>query len=215
MKRILISMFALVIVFSANATNFGFGVKSPSKINSKNKTTQNYTVEEGNFIFSVGFGAPNFQKMTYNFNSDYLFWEGKFFGPFHIKGEYMISDRFGIGLSTNHVSSYAKYTATDGIDTISTSYDYRSTAFNIRVNWHFFNEKDFDMYAGGGIGYKVGYRELKSNDPLLDLDISSKVLPIGMEATIGARYFIADIVGIYVEFGLAKSLIQAGLTVKI
>ena len=37
---------------------------------------------------------------------------------------------------------------------------------------------------------------------------------IGFETTIGMRYFLTENIGVYAEFGPAKSLIQGGLSVR-
>ena len=143
-------------------------------------------VAQGNSIFSLGYGFPNLGKSIYkalNTNNDF---KVKGIGPLHLKYEYMVSDKVGIGASINF------------------------------VNYHFVSNDNLDVYFGVGAGYRGGKTTYTSvpNDP--DFSFDTKIaIPVGMETTLGMRYFFTENIGAYTEIGLGKSLIQFGACFKI
>lgn len=216
MKSILIAFLAFVMTTSAMATDFGFGKTSSPKSFSPSHSTGMYTVDEGNMVFSLGYGAPNLSKSLFSIYESYTDFTMKSMGPLHLKFEYFLSDRFGVGLVANYVSNNVSYKYDDGTGTIYTdSYDYSSLAFNVRFNWHFYNQNGFDFYAGSGVGYKITNRVYTSDNPLSTDDLSIPGFPLGFEVTAGGRYFITDMIGVYAEVGAAKSVIQGGIVVKL
>lgn len=173
---------------------------------------------------SLGAGFPNLPVAFFNiydskrnFNVD-----GK--GPYHIKYENRINSFLGLGLNINNMSYHVSYTE-DVLDTVNgiilpNNIDIRSnnTAFNVRCNLHFINpekNKDLDVYMGMGLGLRFGKLNVSSQysafTPSIKLPNLSK---IGFETTIGMRYFLTENIGVYTEFGPAKSLIQGGLSVR-
>ena len=173
---------------------------------------------------SLGAGFPNLPVAFFNiydskrnFNVD-----GK--GPYHIKYENRISSFLSLGLNINNMSYHVSYTE-DVLDTVNgiilpNNIDIKSnnTAFNVRCNLHFINpEKNdkLDVYMGLGLGLRFGKLNVSSQysafTPSIKLPNLSK---IGFETTIGMRYFLTDNIGVYSEFGPAKSLIQGGLSVR-
>lgn len=173
---------------------------------------------------SFGAGAPNLPVLFFNiYESKKNFTsEGK--GPFHIKYENRINNFLSLGLNINNMSYHVSYTE-DVLDTVNgivlpNNIDIRSnnTAFNVRGNIHFINpEKNdkIDVYLGLGLGLRFGKLKVSSQyesfTPSIKLPNLSR---IGFESTIGMRYFLADNIGVYAEFGPAKSLIQGGLSVR-
>ena len=64
------------------------------------------------------------------------------------------------------------------------------------------------------MGYGIGSVGLSTNDPdLEEVDIDAGGL--GLESTLGIRYFVTKNIGIYTEVGFAKSIIQFGLNYKL
>lgn len=216
MKSILIAFLAFVMTTSAMATDFGFGKTSSPKSFSPSHSTGMYTVDEGNMVLSLGYGAPNLSKSLFSIYESYTDFTMKSMGPLHLKFEYFLSDRFGVGLVANYVSSYVSWIYDDGMGgKWNESYDYSSLAFNVRFNWHFYNQNGFDFYAGSGVGYKITNYKFKSDDPLGTGSLSLGGFPLGFEVTAGGRYFITDMIGVYAEVGAAKSVIQGGVVVKL
>lgn len=48
-----------------------------------------------------------------------------------------------------------------------------------------------------------------------DTEERKAFIPLGFEATVGARYMFTPNIGLFSEVGLAKGIIQAGLNIKI
>jgi opacity protein-like surface antigen len=168
----------------------------------------------GDFIISAGYGTPNLSKSVFKTWENYSDYNLSGFGPLHLKGEYAVAEHFGLGVSVNY--SNTKITFDD--QGYNYTLKYNPLSVNIRGNVHFGSNDKFDPYLGIGVGY--GYRkwDLNSSDPdaneFLD-NISSISIPIGLEATLGARYYFTDNIGVFVEAGPAKSLVQLGLSFKL
>ena len=215
MKSILITIIAIAMTSTVMASDFGFGKKANPNSLSPMHTSGSYAVDEGNMIFSLGYGSPNLSLSLVRGLAP-LGVQAKGAGPLHFKFEYMLSDRFGVGLVVNQVASSASWTN----DSLGTTYDYSakysSIAFNIRFNWHYFNTDKIDLYAGGGIGYKKNNWSFGGNDQTwINNHSFSQLLPLGLEVTAGIRYFFTDFIGAYVEVGAAKSIIQGGIVIKL
>lgn len=167
--------------------------------------------ETGSNIISAGYGAPNLNKTLFKIYEDENDYALKGYGPIHLKYEHAVSDRIGLGLSINHVASSISYKNLY-------NYDYKlnfsSTKFNARVNVHFFSSETFDAFWGVGVGYGTSTSKWTTNDPD-DSNVSfSNPIPIGLESTLGARYFFSENIGLYAEIGFAKSIVQGGLSFK-
>jgi hypothetical protein len=172
--------------------------------------------QQEDVILSLGYGMPNLTKSVFKaaFEGENVKVSG--FGPLHAKVEYGISDKIGIGLSINHVSTNVDAQYLDDIDNKNyfANYNYNSTKFNLRTNFHFSNSDKLDAYWGFGVGYGIGSVGVSTNDPDLDeVDIDAGGL--GFETTLGLRYFVTKDIGIYTEVGFAKSIIQFGLNYKL
>lgn len=181
-------------------------------------------VENPHYI-SVGAGAPNMAVSFFNiYDSKKNFQvEGK--GPYHFKYEYKFTNILGFGLNVNNASYRITYTD-DYFDTSkgivmpnNITISNNNTAFNLRGNLHFINiEKNefIDVYWGFGIGLKFGGLKVSSSyqgaNPSIKLPNISK---IGLESTLGVRFMPIKNIGIYAEIGLAKSIMQGGITFRL
>lgn len=173
--------------------------------------------QKGKFIFCFGYGFPNMdlQKNSsnnYNNTKDHI----TQLGPIHAKFEYGINNKTGFVLSINYsnfnVAGHNNYSP--NFPNIYTGY---SLSVISRMNFHLGNYKYFDPFFGIGFGYRLlRYKE----DNLYSTSYASVTpfdigMPIGFEATMGMRYYIAGTgLGIYAEMGISKSIIQTGIVVK-
>lgn len=191
-------------------------------------------IKKRNIAISVGYGAPSVLR-TYlkaRTNRDEYTIVGS--GPFMLKAEYMLTPRWSLGLTGSY--SYSKiFWMMDSWDTVSKSYkpyefgiEAREIAASLRSNYHFFVNKNWDLY--GGLGFGVGrfslrtYTTSPTNQFFTSFDIPE---PYSMEATVGGRYFLHKNLAIYSELGVGKAwlifkskiipdaLFQAGITLKI
>ena len=72
-----------------------------------------------------------------------------------------------------------------------------------------------DPYWGIGAGYKTGKWTFDSNDPDFGKTAFKTPIPFGFETTVGLRYYFTDMIGFYAELGIAKSVIQGGIAIKL
>ena len=171
--------------------------------------------EQGNIIFSAGYGFPNLGKSLFKIYEDETGYDVGGIGPLHGKFEYAVSDNIGVGLTFNFVSYDVNWTDSDGGTTYNYTYDVTGWRVNARLNFHFLNSDNVDPYFGLGIGYGNTTWSFTTNDPFFGGGAISSPIGIGFETTVGLRYYFTEMIGLYGELGLAKSLIQGGLVVKI
>lgn len=188
----------------------------------------------GDLVISTGYAVPSIIRayLKYKTTRDQIKVYGQ--GPFVLKTELMLSNRFGVGL--NYSYSRSKITWEDvGYDTIQQLYrkfEFGIKAYEIsstiRANYHFWKRKKIDCYAGLGIGYGMIHM---ASYTLAHTTIFSIVYdfppPLSLECTWGMRYFPLKNLGVFTEVGLGKSwilfnkyflpeaLIQAGICYKI
>lgn len=173
--------------------------------------------EQGVKVVSLGYGTPNLTKAIFSIYNMMENYENTGIGPLHVKFEYGLSDKIGLGVSSNFVQSKVRWTEMDffGSGTnYSEGFDYMALDINIRANWHFYTTDKFDSYLGIGVGYNQiawSYYTDYENATPLSLSVAA---PIGYESTVGMRYFFTDNIGAFLELGYAKSLVQAGVSIK-
>ena len=215
MKRLLLAIITIAMTTSLMASGFNFG-KTPNPKSLAPSSIQNInTIEKGNIVFSAGLGFPNISKVFFSIYSSYLGYSISGQGPIHAKIEYFLADNLGLGLAVNYVSTSGSWIISDGTDEYHESMDFTSTAFNIRFNWHFYQDNGFDIYLGGGLGYKKSNYKFQTEHPLGKYNGNIDGSPLGFELTIGGRYFINDYIGVYTELGIAKSIFQGGIVLKL
>lgn len=164
--------------------------------------------EEGAISVSAGYGFGNVLSAAFQTYTLYDEYELKSFGPIFVKGEYGVSDRIGLGVSVAHNQYHATFR--DNIYDYDYAIDYTSTSFLVRFNGHFLDHDKADLYYGFGIGYRIGGWSFESDDEFFDF--TRTAFPIGMESTLGFRYMFTDNIGAYMETGMAKGILQLGVT---
>ena len=183
------------------------------------------TFDENTNTISAGYGFVTLLgTISESFNS-YNDLKYSSLGPIYLKFEHAISDKVGMGLNLAYATNKWEYrydessTSTNGTTTTNqyTETTDRSTySILVRMNFHFGESDKFDPYAGFGVGYRNAKWTEKSTSPNGTSGVELKTsVPFGFEMTIGARYYFAEHFGVYLETGLAKSVVQAGLVVKL
>ena len=201
--------------FLSGKNNFTTYAKKQKKIGGKSDNA----FQEGKIVITAGYGFPNWGKSLLNAFNTYDDYKVSGFGPLHFRGEYGLSDKIGLGLSINYVSFAASWidNTTIGVNGNIIPYSYKVTVTSLsalaRMNIHFATSEKLDPFWGIGVGYRTGGYHFTSNDPDVSAQKIGNIIPVGFETTIGLRYYFTDNIGAYVEMGLAKSLIQAGLAV--
>lgn len=176
------------------------------------------SIEKGGFVFSAGHGFITPGRRFINILGNHADVQSTSLGPFFGKAEYAISEHFSFGLNVAHYRLKVWYSETDfrGVE-YDTEYYCENTSILVRFNGHFYRDQDFDFYFGVGMGGRFGTWRFESEldgEELIDIsDIWA--VPIGFDGTVGMRYHILDNFGLYLEGGLAKSMIQLGAIVRI
>lgn len=167
-------------------------------------------------VISVGIGDPaiiyinNFINNGYKFKSNEKTVPQTY--PLYAKIEYRFFHHIGIGINVSY-DDYEAQKAAPSSTTYTNVYKAHTLIGDIRLNKHFhFFKKRLDFYIGAGLGYEI--------QSVINI-INTKSLPkfngnsIGFELTIGGRFYVTKRVGIYIEGGIARSILQGGLAVRI
>lgn len=163
---------------------------------------------------SVGYGTPSIIRayLKYKTTRDQIKVYGS--GPYMLKSEFMLHNRLGIGLNCSYSQSRITWMDT-GYDTIQQKYrlfEFGIKAYEIsgtlRANYHFFQSKKFDSYAGLAVGYGLihmwSYTLAHTTHFSIVYDFPR---PLSLECTWGMRYFPTKHIGVYTEVGVGKSWI--------
>ena len=169
---------------------------------------------QGSFNISVGYGYNAFVKTYIKSFEDEVGFKYSALGPIHAKAEYMLGNRVGLGLSLNYLSYKLSYTQYNASLTYTESAQFSTLSALARFNFYYVNTDKLAVYTGTGVGYKT-YKWVFKNDGNVETVTREDLLvipPVGFELTTGIKYMFIPNVGVYAEVGIAKSIIQAGMT---
>lgn len=187
--------------------------------------------DKGNFAVDAFYGFPNLLSgLVRTAASTYETSKVTTLGPLGVTAEYLLTEKFGIGLEATYMSINAKYSYTqssyyydnntNNYVTTSSNVDYEDKYTRLRVlprvNFHFGNSDRFDPYLTAGIGYA----NFKSTHTSSDASYSGTGLDFttpGNLATrvgFGVRYFFTDNFGFMAEGGIGGPLVRVGLSAK-
>lgn len=177
----------------------------------------------------LGYGAGNFTQsflsdivgLSNNNSLDVTF---KTVGPLFAKLEYGFDDKVSMGINFAYMKNTIGYTQEGFQDTSAYFYnaDLSCTTWSIlaRVNYHIGNNDKIDPYIGIGLGYRAVNWNYTDTDPFdindrnqsnLELNLIPS-FPLGMDLTFGARIMPIPQFGLFAEVGVAKGIIQGGIT---
>lgn len=163
--------------------------------------------------FSIGYGLGSGYGRLLNAYQAYDGYKFSGFGPVQLAYERGIADNIGVGASLG----YSGYGGTWLQSNYDYKYSWKTISVLIRGAYHFdLNNRNFDPYAGVGIGFLKYSYKWTSSDPSFNeasYNVSSGS-PLGYQIFVGARYHFNDNVGVYAELGYGLALINAGLTFK-
>ena len=145
-------------------------------------------------------------------------------GPYYAKYEKGISKRFSFGINTSLMRNQWTYVPDGaklpgGVDELlgENKVQIQRWAYSAigRLNVHFGKHPKFDPYAGAGLGFRSANWTVDANGQEFDGVRHIPNMPIGFEFGVGARYYILPGMGVYAEFGGAKSLLQGGIIMNL
>jgi hypothetical protein len=176
-------------------------------------SAQNSAFSQGSFSVSAGAGALSYEGLIISFAKSFLDDSTKNFTdsrvpPLFFKAEVALTNYLGLGINVN----YSSYTANFKFDSLYTgSLALRMPSVLFRINGHFIQDEHWDVYAGGGLGWRsfdFQYSDNRKDTPSPSFSIP---VPFTFELTAGARYLITPNVGVYAELGITRAFVQAGL----
>lgn len=178
---------------------------------------------QGSMLVSAGYGFGNFTQSLFSAYSNEAGFKYSSFGPVFVKGEYGVSDHIGLGLNIAYMGASVSYNydvpgLDQNLNSIVNTYEakWAHTAYSVlaRMNIHFANSEKLDPYFGVGVGYRSSsdvWSTTQANATTLTMPT---LIPVGFETTLGLRYYPTEHLGVYVEAGGAKAIVQGGLTFK-
>jgi opacity protein-like surface antigen len=194
---------------------------------------QAQVVEEGNILVDVyaGYGTAFnalFRTAYQGANSDSKLSAIDAIG---VRGEYLLSDKFGIGLDltfssiklvdpyTTTVNTYDQNGLVNGstVQSFEQTYSSKKIGGMISMNYHFLDNDKFDAYTNFGVGYKNRSYKYESTDPTAttqELGVGT-LIPIALRAGVGVRYFFTDNIGLNMNIGLGQGgWLNGGVSAK-
>lgn len=185
-------------------------------------------VEKGTVLIDAYYGFPNLYSAVFRHAysaTDYTDYKVAGSGPFGIRGEYLLTDKFGIGLDVGYNATKITFTDTysDTYDPntgqyIQTTYHYKYTTAKLGVmatfNFHFVETDHIDFYGVVGAGYGNRTFKFDSDDPT-DNASASSLIPVAFKTGVGLRYFFTENIGVNVAVQVGQGgIINGGLSFK-
>ncbi len=190
---------------------------------------------EGNIGVDIYYGTPTlFQRIfkagvaavTDSFPDAKVDYNG--LGPIGIRGEYMVSDKIGVGLDLGYNQLTVTNTHTETVVNSSTgvtqnvTYSDKITTGKFGVmgtlNIHLVEEDPFDLAVAIGLGYGRRTYTFDPEDPTFDenqFTFGGILFPFAMKVGVEARYFFTPNFGLNLGLGLGQGgLAHGGLALK-
>lgn len=179
--------------------------------------------EKGQIHFNYGYGQPRLDYKLFSHQKDSTDFRAVGVGPFYWRAEYGLTRKLSAAISCSWImyKSDWKRNRYDAKWNMELPFVYgtrvHDIAANLRLNYHFFVNKEWDLYVGGGAGYnyfmKKYFTTYGPDDSTFDAHFKIPY-PISYEMSVGVRYYFLTRTAIYLEAGFGKSLIQGGFTFK-
>lgn len=184
--------------------------------------------EEGNIGIDLYYGFPNLYtavfKSAYANSGTEENVEINGLGPVGLRGEYMLSDKVGLGLdigfNNTNITFEETYDEIDGNgNLVQNTYEYKYSTQKIGAmvtfNYHFVDNDNFDVYAVAGMGYGNRSFKFESTDPDYTEEEINSLIPVASKIGLGMRYFFTDNIGLNLAIGLGQGgVANAGLSFK-
>jgi hypothetical protein len=193
--------------------------KRKKKKKKKGKKGKDEAYAMGKSYITAGYGVGNLAKTVFKIYQSYEGYSTKFAGPFNLKYEYGLTEKWGIGISLSYMSYDVSWGGTtydfDNDTTINIKEGFKGSTFRIlpKFNYHFGGNDKFDPYFGFGVGFAARSYKFYSNDPFTQA-LELKGIPISSELTLGMRYYFSPNIGIFTELGTGSAIFQFGLALK-
>lgn len=179
-----------------------------------NSNVKAQAIQEGNILIDTYYGFPNLYstvlKAAYETYTDISI---SSLGPVGLRGEYLFTDKIGLGLDFCYSNMNLSYTD------ISTG-TYKVGTYKIggmvTFNYHFADHNNFDAFFTTGVGFNN--RTFTYSDPSMGTVSSSgfNAIPVAARVGVGMRYFFTPNLGLNLGLGLGQgSLLNGGVSFKL
>lgn len=167
-----------------------------------------HAYQKGDFMLMAGHGIGNIWKtyLKQVVNLPGITYDVRSAGPYSLAVEHAVSNRISAGIHGGYSRITGKY------EGYGDSFTDRLTIFSLlaRANVHFLRHENWDLYAGGGVGY------VSSKYANTDSDSRDKPGKFGYSGQLGARFLWSSRWGVYAEAGyVGGSFFQVGMTVRL
>jgi opacity protein-like surface antigen len=201
MKKTVLTLMSIIALASS----------SFSQVNSK-----------GSIIVDPYYGYPNFGKTFLSaINNATSEIKTVGIGPCGARAEYMLADKFGMGVDFIYNSMSGTYSIDSlNVDnTVYASYDTKLAMqryrVQLRMNYHFTSSDNLDAYVGFGAGSNIRRFVYSSDKPNSAKESESgSLLPFSMRIALGMRYYFTNNIGFNAELGLGGPMVSAGLSLR-
>jgi opacity protein-like surface antigen len=173
-------------------------------------------LEQGNVAVDVYYGWGQLFGSILQESANAVDIDFRNFGTLGFRAEYMVSDRFGLGLEVNYKKTTLAKTRSDG-GTGFYEDEISWTRFRVmpRFNFHYVQADKVDVYSAIAVGYSNHNFNYSSTEPNYSGDQFTIPLNIGFRVATGMRYFFTDNIGAGIEFGLGGGdLIHFGICAR-
>ena len=178
---------------------------------------------EGTFIFDPYYGFPNFGKVFVNdidnASSDV---STIGIGPMGIRAEYMLADKFGVGIDFiyNSINGTYQIDSLNFDGSIFQSYDTKLAMqryrVQVRMNYHFVTNDRLDAYVGFGVGTNTRRFVYSTDKPNAEeYSSSGSLIPVSARIALGMRYYFNNNIGINSELGIGGPMLSVGVSVRL
>ncbi|MBL4577297.1 MAG: outer membrane beta-barrel protein [Flavobacteriales bacterium] len=203
MRNIAVTILSIAVLLAINA---------PHKASAQ-------AVERGTVIIDPYYGFPLSGKAILDLIFSPIDVSISGVGPTGGRVEYMLADRFGIGVDYIYKQIQGEWS---GVDSLSgNTYNYTGTVtrtrIHLRFNFHLLTStEELDLYVGIGSGTNNRKITLASkDDPRTKLTWNNvTLLPFSARAAFGMRYYFTNNIGINAEIGIGGPLVLVGASIK-
>ena len=182
-------------------------------------------VEQGKVLLDAYYGVPNLYESILktavaNGPNALNVKVGGLGGAIGLKGEYMLTNVFGMGLDFNYSTFYVSFNqATTNQLGLPVVYNYKWTSPAIRAmlgfNFHFVHKEKVDVYAAVKTGYYNRTFAFTTNDPSYTGASIKSLIPIAFRLETGMRYYFTEHLGVHINIGIGGGpILAAGLSTK-
>lgn len=225
-----------VLINFVRMKNLFYALSLFAAISLANSNLSAQAVQQGNILVDAYVGGPNLLTgaikliassgdVQSNLGTDIKLTASGVI-PFGVKGEYMISNVFGLGLDVNHAETKLRMTGTDDLNQpFDIAFNIPRTRAIVTGSAHFGKSDKVDWYGVGGLGIALWSAKVSGTYNTNDVDTQAAIdelkkgvkqtsFGIGYRLGFGTHIYFTDNIGLNLEIGAGGPMLKGGLAVK-